>query len=259
MKINKIKSMRGILLILLVGMIFSYSEAQFYKVYGYETPERGETELVYWTSYIAQSDLSYSFFGKALDREGLWSHSLELEYGLTDRLTLAAYLDFESPSGENLHYVQTRAVFFRYMFAQKGEFFFDPAVYAEYYFPRKGYEDHEELEIRLILEKDLGNFRVDINPIFEKVTSGAEVEEGLEFNYAVGLYYRKFHSIQPGIEFHGMMGEMVDFKSTERQQHVLFPTVDMRFGEFHWHLGAGKGLTAKTDQWIFKSIISYEF
>ncbi len=50
----------------------------------------------------------------------------------------------------------------------KGKYFFDTAIYVEYYIPKKEYKDYEELEIRLIFEKDFGNFRLDINPMIEK-------------------------------------------------------------------------------------------
>jgi len=240
--------------------MISYSYGQFYKVYGYKTRAENEAEIVLWNSYIAQSDNSYFFFGKEVDRKGLWAHSAEIEYGITNRLTVAVYFDFEDPSEESLTYIRTRAVFFRYQFAKKGDFFFDPAIYVEYYIPRKDYKNYEELEVRLILEKDIGDFRIDLNPMFEKKTSGNKISEGFEFNYAVGLYYRKYRSVQPGIEFYGKMGEMSDLKPWEAQRHVIFPVIDFRFGPgFHWHLGAGVGLTDASDKLTIKSIFSYEF
>jgi hypothetical protein len=251
---------RFLVLLLIILFATSYSYSQFYKVYGYKTRAKNEAEIVLWNTYIAQSDLQYSFFGKEVDRQGLWAHSAEIEYGITDRLTVALYLDFEDPAGENLKHFRTRAVFFRYRFAEKGKLFFDPAIYVEYYIPKKDYKDYEELEVRLILEKDLGDFRFILNPMFEKKTSGSKVSEGVELNYAMGVYYRKYSNIQPGIEFHGKMGEMSDFKPWEEQRQVIFPTVDFRFGPgFHWHLGAGIGLTDGSDSVILKSIFSYKF
>ncbi|MBN1272245.1 MAG: hypothetical protein JXB26_08230 [Candidatus Aminicenantes bacterium] len=248
-----------------LGLLFFYflsqpAWPQFYKVYGYKTPEKNETEVVLWNTYIAQSNLSSSFFGEAVNRKGLWAHSFEIEYGVTDRLTVALYVDFEDPPGKSLKYYRTRAVFFRYRFAEKGKYFFDPAVYVEYYIPRRSYMDDEELEIRFILEKDIGNFRIDLNPMFEKKMSGSEIDEGLEFNYAVGLTFIKFQTVQPGIEFHGKMGELSGLNPAGEQRHVVFPTLDFRFGHgLHWHMGAGFGLTDSTDGFIIKSIFSYEF
>lgn len=236
------------------------ASAQLYKVYGWSTPEQGEIELVYWTSFIASSDLSYQFFDKEVNRDNLWAHSFEVEYGITDRFTVAAYFDFEDPADASFRYIRTRAVFFRYRFLEKGQRFIDPAIYVEYYIPSREYADYEELEVRLILEKDVGDLRVVFNPMFEKKTSGSESQEGFEFNYAVGIYYRKYNMLQPGIEFYGKTGELSHFKSWDEQRHHIFPTLDLRFGRgMHWHGGVGFGLTNGSDKLTFKSIFSVEF
>lgn len=236
------------------------AEAQFYKIYGYKTRKAGELEFVYWTSYIASSNLNYQFFDKIAERKGLVAHSFELEYGVTDRLTLAAYFDFEDPSAGDFKYTRFRAVFFRFRFFEKGDHFFDPAIYMEYYIPSKDYKDYEELEIRLILEKDIRNFTLVLNPMFEKKTSGSKSGEGVELNYAMGLYYQKYRAFQPGIEYYGKYGEISDFKEFRAQRHYIFPTADLRFGPgFHWHLGVGFGFSDASDDITIKSIFSYKF
>jgi hypothetical protein len=253
------KCLKYFIVALFAIFALGHAEAQFYKVYGWKTPEAGEIELVYWTTYIASSDLQYTFFNNIAKKEGMVAHSFELEYGVTDRLTLAAYFDFENPPDHDFKYTRFRAVFFRYRFFNKGEHFFDPAIYVEYYIPRKEY-DSEELEIRLILEKDINNFTLATNTMFEKKTSGHEVDEGLELNFAAGLYYKKYRAIQPGIEYYGKYGEFSDFKEFDAQRHIIFPTLDLRFGPgFHWHVGVGFGLSDASDDVTVKSIFSYEF
>ena len=76
-------------------------KAQFYQVYGYTTPDANEKELVYWTTYIPSSDQSYSYFGDTVIRQGMFAHSLELEYGIKNNLKVALYLDFEHPKGQD--------------------------------------------------------------------------------------------------------------------------------------------------------------
>lgn len=130
----------------------------------------------------------------------------------------------------------------------------------------KQYKDYEELELRLILEKDMGAFTVDFNPIFEKKTSGKDVDEGVEFNYALGVYFsnneegiffRKNLMIMPGLEFYGKMGEIADFEAIKDQRHYIFPTVDIVIGKrIHWHTGVGIGLTEASDKVTIKSILS---
>ena len=252
--------LRSALVLVLWGLVLSpESEAQLYKVYGYDTAEQGEVEVVLWNSYVAQSDGTHAYFGDTVDREGLWAHTVELEVGLTDRLMIAGYLDFQDPAGESLSFTRSRAVFLRYRFAETGEFFFDPAVYAEYYVPRSSYRSSETLEIRLILERAFGDVDLRLNPIFEKKTSGEDIEEGIEFEYAAGMYYGGLEALRPGLEVHGEAGEFSGFESTAEQTHYLFPTVDVEIGELEWHLGAGVGLTEASDDVTIKSILSYEF
>jgi hypothetical protein len=257
------------LFFLIVGLLVFIGplQAQFYKVYDYQPTEAGEIEFALWNSYIASSDVDYNFFGKELSRQGILAHSLELEYGLSNKWGIALYLDYEDPKGGSLKHVRTKALMAHYAFFSKGSRPVDIAIYLEYIFNNKSYEDSEEFEVRLILEKDVGAFRIDFNPIFEKKTSGPEVDEGLEFNYALGIYYlnngegiyfNKNLMIQPGIEFYGKMGEAADLKPWDDQRHYIFPTLDFFIGKrFHWHTGVGFGLTDASDMVTFKSILSY--
>lgn len=240
--------------------------AQLYKVYGYQPTEAGEVEFSIWNSYVASSDVSYKYFGREAERKGLSAHSLELEYGLSNKFGIAAYFDFEDPKGGGLRYVRTKALMAHYAFFKKGSRPLDIAIYLEYIINDKDYKDYEELEVRLILEKDIGAFKVDFNPIFEKKTSGSKAEEGLEFNYALGVYYSnneegiffsKSLMMQPGIEFYGKMGEFSDFKSFKEQRHYIFSTLDFFIAKrFCWHTGVGFGLTGASDKITFKSILS---
>lgn len=254
----------------LITILFLASQAmhaQLYKVYGYQPTEAGELEFVIWNSYIPSSDVSYNFFGKEMERRGLLAHSLELEYGLSNKFGIAAYLDFEDPRDGGFKHVRTKALMAHYAFFDKGSRPVDIAIYLEYIIHNKDYRDYEELEVRLILEKDLGAFRFILNPIFEKKTSGSKVDEGLEFNYALGIYYSnneggiyssKNLMIQPGIEFFGKMGEVSDFKPSHEQRHYIFPTLDFFIGKrLHWHTGIGLGLTDFSDDITIKSILSF--
>lgn len=260
-RILAISALISALLVLVQGL-----NAQFYKVYGYQPTEAGEIEFSLWNSHIPSSDNTYLFFGKELSRQGLWAHSLELEYGLSNKFGVALYADFEDPRGGSLKYVRTKALMAHYAFFDKGSRPVDIGIYLEYIVNTKDYKDYEELELRLILEKDMGALRIDFNPIFEKKTSGSGVNEGVEFNYALGIYYlnneegifaTKNLVIQPGIEFYGKMGEISDFKSVSDQSHYIFPTLDLFIGQrVHWHTGIGFGLTGKSDDITLKSIVS---
>lgn len=258
----------GSVVTLLSVFFFSgISEARHFKVYGYKTPDQGDVELVYWVDFIADSDNQMPYFGKTIDREDLWAHTIEIEYGVTDRWTIAGYADFEDPTGEDFEYIQARAVVSRYRLWEKGERFFDTAFYIEYYLPDPDYQDDgttgrvpkEKLETRIILEKEMGSFTLTLNPKLEKVLSGGDNVEGLEFEYGASLYYTLSEIFRPGLEFYGEMGELVSFKTGDQQEHYIVPAVKGNIGDaFKWNIGAAFGLTTASDDLVIKGIFEFE-
>jgi len=235
---------------------------QFFKIYGYQTVEANAKELVYWYSVIPSSDISYDYFGVEVERDWLMAHSLEIEYGISNKYTVALYADFEHPKGEQIKYIRAKAVAMYYRFFEKNERPVDIALYAEYILPRKGYQTSEEIELKLILEKDIKFHQIILNPTFEKKISGLDVTEGIEFVFNGGYYYRESLIFQPGLEFYMKMGELYDLNPFQEQKNYIFPAFDLFFGskqQFRWHAGVGFGLTDPADNLVVKSILSWEF
>lgn len=253
---------RLLLMVILFLGTHSILIAQFYQVYGYQTLDANEKELVYWTSYIPSSDHSYSFFGDTVGRQGLFGHSLELEYGITNQFTVALYADFEQPRGESIRWIRTKAVALYYQLFEKNLLPLDIALYAEYKLPRRGYKTSEEIELKVILEKDIKFHRLIFNPTFEKKISGEEVDEGVEFILNGAYTYTKSLVFQPRLEFYSKMGELYHMPAFGEQKNYLFPAFDLffgKYGQFRWHAGVGFGLTDQADNLIIKSILSWEF
>jgi hypothetical protein len=251
------------LILLAAGLVLGFStptHALDFKVYMYSTPSEGETELAYWWTYTVQSDQSINYFGKILDKQGLQQHSLEVEYGLTDHWTIGGYADFEKPKDGDFRYVQARAVAARYRFFEQGERFLDGAIEVEYAIPLKKYLDGETIETRVILEKDLGQVSIVLNPIFEKNVSGPNVDEGMDFQYASGLYYRATRRLTPGVEFYGDIGPLGNLNPKSQQQHYVFPRLGVKFTRsVSLDIGYGFGLTKASDDQVIKAILEFEF
>lgn len=260
MKNNPTSSL--ILAMVLLGTGGTQVLAQFYQVYGYATAEAGEKELVMWNSYIPSSDHSYSFFGETVDRKNLMAHSLEVEYGITNNYTVALYADFEQPAGESFRFIRAKAVAMYYRLFDKNFLPVDVALYAEYKLPRKEYKDAEEIEFKLILEKDIQFHRIILNPTFEKKVSGPDVSEGLEFILNGTWMYTGSLVFQPRIEYYSKLGEMTAMHPWSEQYNYLFPAFDLyfgKYGQFRWHAGVGFGLTDPADNIVIKSILAWGF
>ncbi len=251
----------SLLLTLLPFLEMNDAQARGFKVYGYATPSQSEVELVYWFDHVLQSDATYDFAGRPtilVGKEGLSRHSLELEYGVTDRWTIAGYLDFEDHPAASFEYVQFRAVVSRYRFFEAGERLFDTALYFEYYIPNTAYGRSEKLETRLIFEKTFAPVIVRLNPIFEKALDAPDVDEGVEFEYAVGVY-APMGKVRLGLEGYGALGEFSDWKPWDAQIHYLVPAVKFPIGPVDVDFGIGVGLTQASDDLLVKTIAAYEF
>jgi hypothetical protein len=258
----------------LVGALTASAPAQFFfKVYPYKTADAGAVEVSYWTTFIPSSGGELQFRdGRRFDREDLWAHSLELEYGLSHKFTIGYYADFLHPDEGSFQYIQSKLLA-RYRLFEKYELPVDLALYCEYIIPDRDYSDAERIEFRLIIEKDFGPWRVDLNPILEKVTSGAGVQEGLELAYAAGLYYENMGDgiwatdnlhIVPGIEFYGSIGELAAAGGWDERRHYIFPVIDVFLPFYsdwkvHWNFGPGFGLSDAADDVVIKSILTAEF
>ena len=233
--------------------------ASFYRVYQYDTPLTGWLEMNLWSTCIPRSDLSYDHFGQEHSRNGLFAHSIEAEYGLTDHLSVAGYADFEDPHYGDFEFTRGR-IEARYRFAQRYDWPINIGLYAEYYFPRHDYSDSQEIETRIILDKDFNDFRVVLNPTLSKATTGSESSKQVMLSADAGIYWRRYLSVQPGIEYYADFGEIGKMPGFSKQHHVIFGTVDLHLTRnWTWHIGVGAGLTAGSDEVITKSILTYEF
>ncbi|HEY2734213.1 MAG TPA: hypothetical protein VGI70_09515 [Polyangiales bacterium] len=249
--------MRTIGLALALLTASATAHAQLLRVYEYEQPAQGTPEFSLWNSWVPKSGRQYSFLGKERERDGLWMHALEVEYGVTPNLAFGAYVDAERPEAARFAYTQARLLF-RYAFLRKHDLPIDVGIYVEYYLPRPEYGP-EHVELRLILERDFADFSLRVNPMLDKVTSGDSISS-VEFEYAAGIYYRRLLCFQPGIEAFGSTGELQSPERARHQQHQLFGVIDLRFfgGALRWHLGAGYGYSRGADDLTIKSILSYE-
>ncbi len=257
------RKLSKVLLMLVFGVCLGHqAKAQFYQVYGYTNLDANEKELVMWNTFIPSSDHSYDFFNETVPRSGLLAHSFELEYGISRRFTVAFYADFEQPQGSDMKMIGTKAVMMYYRYAEKNYLPVDLAVYAEYKLPREGYKDYEEIELKLILEKDLGLHRIVLNPTFEKKISGEDVTEGVEFALNGSYTFMKSMVFQPKLEYYSKMGELYELNSFGEQKNYIFPSFDLFLGKhkkIRWHAGVGIGLTDPADNVIIKSVLSWEF
>ena len=91
--------------------------------------------------------------------QGMWYNQYELTYGLTDRIEAAAYLNMAQPSGHGYWYAGSK-------YRLRGHLFDEETlpvnlgwyVELEWHKTPQFDDDELELELRPIIEKDIGRF-----------------------------------------------------------------------------------------------------
>lgn len=116
------------------------------------------------------------------------------------------------------------------------------------------------LELRPIVDKQMGPWYVSLNPVLERSLKGENSGKGFEFAPAAKVSYDITPKIAGGLEYYGSLGPLRGFDRVRDQQHQIFPTVDLDLGPgWEFNFGVGFGLTRSTDGVIVKMILGRRF
>lgn len=120
--------------------------------------------------------------------------------------------------------------------------------------------DTWSLEIRPIVDKQLGPWYLAFNPALERSWHGPSVPDGVEFSPAAKVSYQFTKKVAGGFEYYGSTGPLTGFAPFAEQQQQIFPALDFDFGPA-WELnfGVGVGFTGSTDHLIVKMILGRRF
>jgi len=136
------------------------------------------------------------------------------------------------------------------------------------YQQRKFSVDTWTLEIRPIVDKQLGRWYLSFNPTFERSLHGESESQGVEFspNFKVSYDVVRLHgasytkTVSLGLEYYGAFGPVGDFDPPSQQQQQFFPSIDVDVSpKWEINFGVGIGTTRSTDHLIVKCIIGRRF
>jgi hypothetical protein len=232
---------------------------QDYRVHDWDILQHGWAEVAIRNVNTFHRDFFMIYNGQLYSKGGMTMNTANFAYGLSENLQVSLNSDFVSSNNVPFNFYRFRADVL-YRFGNKNAPTLNPALYFEYSVPAAGFEEPSTAELRLILMKDAGDFRLTFNPAIEKALSGDELDNGLEANFYGGFYWRRHYLAQPGLEYFGRFGEINDFQDQNYQPHQFFAVVDVRFLEgFILNLGLGYGINLGSDDWVAKFGVSYEF
>jgi len=233
----------------------SESPPSFFEVPQYDQPFAGWAEARLFSTRVNASDQPYEQFGLASTREGLIANSGELEYGVTDRFTIGAYLDLERPPDRAMHHTQTRLLA-RYRFANRHDLAINPALYFEYYIPYGGYAGEQKLETRFIIDRDVGDFRFVADPGLSVTTAGPERSGNPSLGLAAGIYWRRHFNVQPALEYYAQYGQV---RGPGAKTEYVIPGFTIHLTpHLIYHLGVALGLTDASDDRVIVAEVRIE-
>jgi hypothetical protein len=200
--------------------------------YGYITPYKGEFEIESWCD-----------FNKG-DESNFISPKVELEYGITDHWVAELNGVFEKEGAESwASEVQLEQ---RYRLFEPGTLPVDTTLYLEYAHNFK--EKQDELEGKIILSKDFGNFNATANLVVEHQFEA----DNTVYSYSAGVSYPVFQKVTPALEVFG------EWEGSE-SQHFIGPSILIYAGQATAiNAGAGIGYTKGSDDFRARIILSHQ-
>ncbi len=116
------------------------------------------------------------------------------------------------------------------------------------------------LEIRPIVDKQVGRWYLCFNPTVDRSFHGPGVSQGVVFAPNVKVGYDFSKAIQGGFEYYGSVGPITGFDPVHDQQHQIFAVTDLSLSEkWEFNFGVGVGVTSGADHLIVKMILGRRF
>jgi hypothetical protein len=125
-----------------------------------------------------------------------------------------------------------------------------------------GYQRHSysadtwTLEIRPIVDKQVGRWYLAFNPTLDRSFHGPGVSQGLVFSPNFKAGYDITKKVNAGIEYYGSLGPITGFDPLRDQQQQILPAIDLNLSpDWEFNFGVGVGMTGGTDHLLVKLIL----
>ncbi len=226
------------------------------QVYGAQTVEKGSTMLELHSNFTLDGQKEVK--NGVLPTNHIVHETVEITHGFTSFFEVGFYI-FNALGNDNRTTYVGSHIRPRVMIPQEWKWPVGVSLSLEVGYQKKEYsEDDWTLEIRPIVDKQLGKLYLAFNPVFDKSIHGLNKDQGYVFSPNVKAAYNLTKIIAAGLEYYGSLGALNNFQPYQSQQHQLFMAVDLDWSP-DWELNAGYGwgFTQSTDNAIFKVILGY--
>ena len=249
---------------LLANSFYHYAKADIdpfeFQVYGYQTQGKAHLDPELLSSYIvAGHKEGLGGTSPTFASQSMMRYAIELDYGLTDKIDFAYYLNLARPDGQDLQYAGSKFRF-RGRFAEAGELPVDFGWYSEIEWWSSQYNDDQlEAEFMLTMQKDIGDWTFIINaPDIDKVIIGDNHREVFEVGWRGEASYQLSDKNRLGLQVYGSPGRVDDVTPLGVQQHYVVPTLHtVMFDAIPSSFGLGFGLTEGSDLFFLKANLHF--
>jgi len=116
------------------------------------------------------------------------------------------------------------------------------------------------LEIRPIIDKQVGRWYLSFNPTVDRSFHGPGVASGVVFSPNFKAGYDVTKKVNVGLEYYGSLGPITGFDQIRDQEQQIVPAIDLNLGKnWEFNAGIGIGVTQATDHLLVKLILGRRF
>ena len=229
------------------------------QVYGADTVPAGHTMFELHSNYTFQG--SKISIGGMNPTEHALHETVEITHGFNSNFETGFYIFTSYRGGDQGYQYVGSHIRPRWAVPASWHWKVGASLSVEFGYQRPEFsEDTWTLELRPIIDKQLGPWYIAFNPSLERSVSGANAGRGFTFSPNVKLSFDATKKITVGLEYYGALGPINEFDPLSEQQHQLFGAVDLNMGElWEFNAGLGEGFTHSTDHLILKCIIGRRF
>ena len=250
----------------IAGLLLSMAAFQLHgqdnyeiQVYGSETVERGNTMVELHSNFTASG--SKQLIDGMVPTNHALHETIEITHGFNDWFETGFYI-FTSYNqyGYGYGWVGDH-IRPRVRVPPKWKWPVGVSLSMEFGYQRALYSpDTWTLEIRPIIDKQLGKWYLCFNPTIDRSFHGPGVASGVGFSPNVKVGYDITKAVNAGFEYYGALGPVTGFDPLREQQQQFFPSIDLNVSpKWEFNAGVGVGVTRSTDHLIVKVILGRRF
>jgi hypothetical protein len=228
------------------------------QVYGSETVPKGATMVELHSNYTIEGRTQEE--NGVLPTDHAFHETLEVTHGFTPWFETGFYVFSSARSGQGWQWVGDH-IRPRVRVPDDWHWPVGLSLSVEAgYQQRQFSEDTWNLELRPIIDKQIGRWYMSVNPAFEKSLAGLNSGKGWDFAPSAKLSYDLTKVITAGVEYYSSLGQVTHFADQGDQERLIVPALDLNFSpKWEFNFGVGIGVTHSTDHLIVKMIIGRRF